>query len=240
MVKKIAVVVFCIVNPTGGAGGDHGQGAAVLNTAEQLSAFLHDGEVSCKVGIKYLLEAETAQSSNHLAGNGSTDLHTELFTESSTNSRSSLNDNILASLHSSVNTVNFGFLHQSAGGTYVDALAAHDAGGVDEASVLSGSNDGVETTVLKAEDTHILAMSVLAACYAAAAEDALGSITDDGRSQFIISDRGLGADKTVFAGAGSRCDIKQFAFAVFYRTAGSADCGWKEEAQQKRDGLRWL
>ncbi len=66
--NELRIVMLAEVDPSGGAGGDHGESAAVLYSAEKLGAFFHDGEVCAEVGIEYLIEAESAESSCHLAG----------------------------------------------------------------------------------------------------------------------------------------------------------------------------
>ena len=214
MGQQIAVVVLSVVDPARRAGSDHREFAAVLNTAQQLGAFFHNGQVSSKVGVINLVEAQTLQRGHHFTGNRSTDGHTELFAQRSTDSRSGLHHNMLTSLESCVNLADLGLLHQSAGGANTDTLAALDAGRVQERAVLSRSNNGVETTILESKDTHILTVGILAASNTATAQNALGSVTDDSGREFVISGLGLAALVATLTGTGDTGHMQQFALAV--------------------------
>ncbi len=66
--NELRIVMLAEVDPSGRAGGDHGESAAVLYSAEKLGAFFHDGKVCTEVGVKYLIKAKSAKSSSHLAG----------------------------------------------------------------------------------------------------------------------------------------------------------------------------
>ena len=77
MGEKVGIVVLTELDPTGRARGDHRQSAAVLDSLNELGAFLHDGQVSAEVGIEYLIEAQHMQSGSHLAGDVGADRHTE-------------------------------------------------------------------------------------------------------------------------------------------------------------------
>ena len=59
---------------------------------------LHDGQVGREVGVIDLVEAQTLQGGNHLAGDGSTHGHTEFLAQSGTDSRCGLDDHVLAGL----------------------------------------------------------------------------------------------------------------------------------------------
>ena len=210
--QQVAVVILGVVDPAGRAGGDHGQDAAAANTAQQLGALLHDGQVGGEVGVVDLVEAQTLQSGDHLAGDGSADGHAELLAQGCTDGGGSLDHHMLAGLEGGIHLGDLGLLHQSAGGTDADTLAALDAGGVDEGAVLGGGHDGVEATVLKAQNAH--AVGILAPGHAAAAEDALGGVPDDGGGDLVEGGGGLGTLIAALPGTGQVGHVQQLALAV--------------------------
>ena len=55
------------LDPSGRAGGYHGQLAAVLNTTDKLVGFLDYGEVGGEVHVVYTFKAERFESGDHLA-----------------------------------------------------------------------------------------------------------------------------------------------------------------------------
>ena len=210
--KEIRVVGFSVVDPAGRAGGDHGEGAAVLYAAEKLGSLFHDGKVSSEVGVVNLSKAEALESSDHLAGYGSTDLHAKLFAQSCANCGSGLNNNVLACCHSCVDESDFGLLGESTGGADAYALTAHDAGRRSERTVACGSNDGCKASVLEAENA--VAVCILAACYAAAAEDALAGVANDGGRDLVNGNGSLLAEEHVLASAGELSYVQKLALAV--------------------------
>ena len=211
--KKVAIIGFCIVDPTGRAGSDHGKLSAILDTAEKLGGLFHDGEVSCKVGVINLGEAQTLQSGYHLAGYGRADGHTELFAETCADSGSGLNDNMLALSEGHINFVDIGLSHESTGGANAYALAAHDAGALIQSETAGGANNGFKTALLEAENA--VAVGIFAALDAAAAENALAGVSYDGGGEVIIMGFGLIANEHIFADAGLLCNMEQLALAVF-------------------------
>ncbi len=212
VINLIAIVVLAVVNPSGRAGGDHGENAVALNSCKKLICLFHDGKVSSEVGIIYSVKAESSESSAHLAGYGSADLHAELFAERSSDSGSGLNNDELAGLLCLVDLGNLALLHESSGGADGNALTAEEAGRIGEGTVACRSYDGCKATVLKAEDTG--AVCILAAGYAAAAEDALGGIADDGGRNLVNSYGSLGTLENALTCAGLAGNEKELAVAV--------------------------
>ena len=60
----------------------------------------------------------------------------------------------------------------------------------------------------------MFAVGVLATGHTAAAEDALGSVTNDCGGQLIHRNRGLAADVSTLTGTGNRSHVQQFALSV--------------------------
>ena len=81
-----------------------------------------------------------------------------------------------------------------------------------EGTIGDWGNEGVEATFLEAEDADSL--SFFAALDAAAAEDALGGIADDARSDFIKVTLGLGAFEDAWASTDGSGDLIEFAVSV--------------------------
>ena len=71
--QEFRIVMLAELDPAGGAGGDHGQHAAVSHTVDQLVRFFHNGQVSAEVSVKDLRKAQTAQRSSHLSGDTGAD-----------------------------------------------------------------------------------------------------------------------------------------------------------------------
>ena len=63
----IGEVMLDELDPSGRAGGDHREHPAVLHAVDKLGALLHDGEVGCKVHVKDVVEAHSAERRSHLA-----------------------------------------------------------------------------------------------------------------------------------------------------------------------------
>ena len=142
---------------------------------DELRAFLHDCNVSGVVNVEYAIKAQTPQSGNQLALNIGADGHTELLTELYADGGSGSDDNVLRGIGNSrpnlLGIVPFG---ERACGADSDTLTAVDAGGFIEVHLESGSNVGLESTLVGADDGAMLIM--LTYGDAAAAQYALGVI----------------------------------------------------------------
>ena len=77
----VGVVVLAELDPAGGAGGDQGQRAAVLDAVDKLGALLHDGQVGGDVGVEHLVKAQAAQGGDHLALHVGADGHAEALAQ---------------------------------------------------------------------------------------------------------------------------------------------------------------
>ena len=213
MVKLVCVIGFAVVYPTGRAGGDHRKNAAVFHSVKELGALFHDGEVCAEIGIINFFEAESSEGCDHFSGNRSSDGITEFFAESCADRGSGLNDYVASKGHCIVNFVDFGFEHQSAGGTNGNALSAEDAGGFIERSVSGRTDDCAESAVFVTENA--VSVGVFASCNASSAKNAFAGITDDGRVAVINGYRGLGTFEHFGSCAGEFCNVEKFAFSVF-------------------------
>ena len=152
VIELIAIVILRIVYPAGRTGRNHGKHAAVFDAIEKFVCLLHNRKVCAEIGVKHFLESESAQSRNHFSGYESADRHIEFFTECGSHCGSGLNDDVFALSECLVNLVYFTHFHECAGGANAYALTAKDARNVGKTSVLSGSDDGFETSLLEAEN----------------------------------------------------------------------------------------
>ena len=214
MRQQIAVVVFSEVDPAWGAGSDHRENAAIGQTAEELGPFFHNGQVSAEVDVVDPFEAEAAQGSDHLASGRCADLVAEFFTDRGADSRGDLNDDMLAGLQGIIDLGYLGMFKQRAGRADVDTLTALDTRRLGKAAVPGGGDEGLETAVFETEDAQTV--SIRAAGDAASAEDTLGSIADERRSELVQRGRGFCTLIGTFAGAGQLGDMEQFAVAVLF------------------------
>ena len=172
------------VDPTRAAGSQDRQTDTLvafhelLDTAEKLGAFLHDGKVGSEVGVEHIVEAEATQGSGHLAGDDGAGGHAELFTEGHTRGRSRVDDDGLLRIVDGSHDV-AGVVHLSEGAdrANLDALTAHDARRVDEVLLEGRSHDGAEATVDGAQGTN--GLDVVTHVLATAAHHALVHVAHD-------------------------------------------------------------
>jgi len=149
--------MLTVIYPAGRAGGDEREGTLVIDTFNKLGGFLKNGEVGGEIGVEHIVEAETAQSRNHLTLNIGADGHVEYFTECGTGSGSRLNDDALCGIGKSrPNFIRLILLVESAGGAGNDALSAGNAGDGVQRSVEGAADMGVEAALIYADDRSVL------------------------------------------------------------------------------------
>ena len=176
--------MLAVLDPSGRAGGEHGQGAAILDAVNQLGGLFHDGQVSSEVGIEDLVEAQALQGLSHLAGHAGADGHAEFLAQGHTDSGSGLHDHdLLRIVDGGPNLGGVVLLGQRAHGAGIDALAAVNAVGGVNGLAESGSNLGLEATLDSADRADLLHLT--AGSQAAAAQDALVGIADDGGREVV-------------------------------------------------------
>lgn len=81
-----------------------------------------------------------------------------------------------------------------------------------EGTIGDWGDEGVEASLLEAEDTD--ALGLFAALDAASAKDALGGVTDDARSDFVDMTVGSGSSEFAWAGADDGSDLIEFAVSI--------------------------
>jgi hypothetical protein len=171
--------MLTVLDPTGGARGDHGQSAAVLNTAEQLVCFLNDGQVSSQVHVIYAVKAKSLESGNHLTLNVGTGLIVEALTKLSANGRSGADEDMLVGICQSLEyLIGIVSLIQSANGASYDTLTAVDAGGLSQSSLECATDLSIKATVVSTD--YADALSLLTSGNAATAQNALAVVTNNG------------------------------------------------------------
>ena len=153
----LGVVVLAELNPSGRAGGNHRKSTAVLNALKKLGSLLNDGEVSCGVGVEYLLEAETSESCNHLAFYVSADRHIEALTESCTDRGSGLNYYVLGRIvESSPYLIGIVTLNESTCRTYSGTLTAGDTRSLAKSHIEGLTYTGINTSVVSTDYRYVL------------------------------------------------------------------------------------
>ena len=210
--QQVGIVGLGVVHPAGRAGRDHGQHAVALDAVEKLGCLLHDGEVGAEVGVIDLLEAEALEGGNHLAGDGGPDGIAELLSQGGADGGSGLDDDVLARDHGCVDLVDFGLDEKRSRGADAHALPAHEAGRLVEREIAGGGDERLEATLLEAK--HTVAVGVLAALDAAAAEDALAGIADDRGREIIVVRLGLLSLERALAGTRELRHVQELAVTV--------------------------
>ena len=216
---QLGEVVLAVLDPSGRAGGEHGQGAAVLDAVHQLGGLLHDGQVSREVGIEDLVEAQTLQGLGHLAGHAGADGHAELLAQGNADSGGGLHDHDLLRIgDGGPHLGGVVLLSQGAHGAGVDALAAEDAVGLHDVAAKGGSDLGLEATLHSADGADLLHLT--AGSQAAAAQDALVGIAHDGGGEIVQRVVDVRAAEAVLIGAQLLGQLLQL--AVLAADAGEA------------------
>ena len=211
--------MLAVLDPSGRAGGEHGQGAAVLDAVDQLGGLFHDGQVSSEVGIEDLVEAQALQGLSHLAGHAGADGHAELFAQSHADSGSGLHDHdLLRIVDGGPDLVGVVLFLQGADGAGVDALAAEDAVGLQDVLVEGGSDLGLEAALNRTDGADLLHLT--AGSQAAAAQDALVGIAHDGGREGVQGVLDVGALEAVLIRA--QLDGQLLQLAVLAADAGEA------------------
>ena len=136
----------------------------------------------------------------------------EFLSECSSDCRSSLNHYMLSVLEGFVDLIDLGMLHKSACRAYVHALSALDARRFIEASVLSRRYEGLESSVLESEDPE--SVCIRASCYASSAEDALGCISYESRSEHVDMRLGMYSLERAFSGSRYGSYMEKLALSV--------------------------
>ena len=180
--QEVGVIGLAVLDPAGRAGGDHRQHAAGLDALHELVGLFHDGQVRAEVGVEDLVEAQAPEGAGHLAGDGGAHRDAEFLAEGGADGGSGLHDDVLARIgQGRPNLRGVVLLMQGAHGAGRDALAAVDAGHVVELQAPGGLDGGLEAAHHRADDADLL--HLLADGDAAAAQDALVVVADDGRGE---------------------------------------------------------
>lgn len=191
MAEQVGEVLLVEGDPGGAAAGEHRHldilvaSEELLHAAEELGAFLHDGEVGAPVGVEDIVEAETAQGSGHLAGDDGAGLHAELFAEGDADGGSGLHDDLLGGVgEGATHVVDVVDEGEGTHGAHLDALAAVDARAVAELLLKGGSHHRGEAAVDAAQGAH--ALELVAHLLAAAAVDALVHVAVDAEGGVLL------------------------------------------------------
>lgn len=184
VVEQVGEVLLVEGDPSGAAAGEERQldvlvaSEELLHAAEELGAFLHDGQVGAPVGVEDIVEAEAAEGSGHLAGDDGAGFHAELFAEGDADGGSGLDDDLLGRVgEGATDIIDVVDKGEGTHGAHLDALAAVDAGAVAEFLLEGGSDHRGEAAVDAAEGADALELG--AHGLAAAAVDALVHVAVD-------------------------------------------------------------
>ena len=140
------------VDPSGGAGGEHGEGAFAFEAAEEFAGFFDDGEVGSQVGVEYGVETETAKCGDHFLGCGGAGREAESFADGGADGGGCLDDDMDVGVAEGVpDGAHVGFFEECGCGADVDALSALDAHGVVHLGHVGGADDGVKAAGVLAE-----------------------------------------------------------------------------------------
>ena len=177
--NKFREEFFAVGDPSGAAGGNHRQYAAVLDAVDQLGALLHNGKVRAEIGIEYLVKAQAAHGGHHFAGNAGADGQAKFLAQGGADGGRGLNaDDLFRIGQGGPYFIDFALFMQRAYGAGFNALAAVHTGAVRQGFAEGRAYRGVKAAFGHADGADLL--YILADGDAAAAMDALGVVAHDG------------------------------------------------------------
>ena len=212
-VEQIRIVVLDEVDPAGAAAGQDGQILAALDTLNDLSALFHDGEVSGEVGVKDLVEAQSTESGDQLAGDRHAGFKSEFLTHSHADGGSGLNDNSLGGVVDG--SPDFFHIADTGDGTHgadIDALSAEGTVGIGEGDHAGGADLGRKSAAVTGQGAD--GLNFVTDGFAAAAHDALGKVAHDGFAGGVRLKTVLGAGEGDLFNAELSSEHTQFAVLV--------------------------
>ena len=168
-------------HPAGAAGGKHGPliGIGVFQTLQKLAAFLHNGQVCGKIGVKHIVHTQCAEGGGHALFGGLLLGKAQAFAPGGAHRRRDLHDgdnvrigNVPEHLLGVIP------LPQGAHGAVGDALSAQGAPGILDAEAVPNAHGGAGAYALHIPDAHVL--DLFTGADAAHALDALGIFTNQG------------------------------------------------------------
>ena len=219
VVCHLGEVVLAILDPSGAARGHKRELAAVLDAVKKLCSLFKNCKVSGEVHVVYAVKAESLESSNHLAFHVCAGFVAEAFADCCTNGRSAADSNVLCGIADCVeDLLGVVLFVDRADGAGNNALTAVDAGCFSEVLFERAADLGVVTAVYSADGTD--ALELVAGSNAAAAEDTLVVVTNEGNGGLVKRDGDLlvGVGEAVFVSVVVLGQLLEFA-------AGGTDAG---------------
>ena len=212
-VEQIRIVVLDEVDPAGAAAGQDGQILAALDTLNDLSALFHDGEVSGEVGVKDLVEAQSTESGDQLAGDRHAGFKSEFLTHSHADGGSGLNDNSLGGVvDGSPDFFHIADTGDGTNGADIDALSAEGTVGIGEGDHAGGADLGGKSAAVTGQGAD--GLNFVTDSFAAAAHDALGKVAHDGFAGGVRLKTVLGSGEGDLFNAELSSEHTQFAVLV--------------------------
>ena len=151
----------------------------LVEAQDELGALLDDGEVGGEVRVEHAVEADAPQGGVHLEGDRRAGLEAEELAHGRSRRRRRLDDDVLVGIvDGRPDIVRLVLGVERPGGAAVDALAAVDAGGVEQGQLGEGLDRGRVAAPDRLEHADLL--EVDAGAHAAAAADALVHVAHHG------------------------------------------------------------
>ena len=205
--------MFCKLYPSRRTGCDHRQDTFFRDTLDQFMPLFYNSEIGGKLCIKDFIEAESAQTGNHLACHKSAGTHSHRFTDADTDCRCSLYNNYFLRIHKIfkhfICVITF---NNSTGWTHECALSAIRTGDVSKSFFHIGGNLRFDAASGKADCIHCL--NSAADSNTPAAQDAFVRISDNGRRGLVTELFLFRSDKPAIFHPQIRSDRLQFAVLI--------------------------
>ena len=179
ILKIFGVVQLQILYPGGAAGGEHGEGAACLQTLQELLRLGNGGHIRGEVGVVHLVHTHDFQGGDHPVQDILTGGVAKVLADGHPDGGGNLHHHaLLGIVNGPPGGADLVVDGDGAGGTHGGALAAADALGLAELLIEGGHHLQLAATACKVQDT--LALLFLADSDAVAAENALVGVAEDG------------------------------------------------------------
>ena len=229
---QMGIGVLNVLDPAGAARGEHRQLLAGVELVKELSGLFHNGKVSGKGSVEYVINTHALESGGNLAHNRLSCGDAELFANAYANCGSNLNCNFLAAVVDCLPHIGDIVLNgDSTGGADCRALTTANALGFCQLLAETAGYECIKAAVAEVDSADVLNLG--ANSYALAAENALAGITND---------RGGGVINRLFAVFNREANfLNTIALCVFLKLAlagliagsafGSVAC--KQELNQR-------
>ena len=228
--EVLGVVQLQIFDPSGAAGGEHGEGTAVFQPLEKLLGLGDGGDVGGKVGVVHLVHAHDFQGGDYAVKNVLAGGIAERLAHGHADGGGNLHHHaLLGVVNGFPGGADLVVDGDGAGGAHGGALAAADALGLAELFIESGHDLQLAAAAGKVQNA--LPLLFLTDTDAVATEDALVGVTEDGVAGVVHFVAGAGVGEADVTHAEPLGQLLQAAVAALGAARAAAVVGGEKQLQ---------